>query len=474
MNLLKIMTSLKPDTPWLTMLQAFSHAQALTAPYKRHKQLWTNLTQLFQTTIDILQHDEDNLRSADAHERLDEILVEALSKEADIITAFNNNTLTPQESAHKPDPQLISPCYHPPTQDIRHGTHTIPLRISATVYGFDSVVQNIPVPRPRKSATSLNLPGAPSPQLRFPRGRLTAAEIVAFCPEWMASWDVMDRFAFNGATTQVLAEMVMRYREQGEFKASANTVSRLFTRIGEPRGGEGGDGEGEREGEKEGEKGGQKEEQKTPDEDIDVDAEKDNTTEPKGKTKLKRKTQSRLHHHAKHNTPKNWDPKNLDVRTFTPSPLPPHPNPNANDMPTTTPAPTHGIQFHDLLHGVTTIPSDRDALDLTRCVTWHRDNKEQDWLFPDQFEELVGQLAKSKGVLVATDGNSDGEIFRRVKEEMDDKKRFKETEKGKGKGKEWDGGGDGEDSGGVSGVYSLQAINEAVGFRGRGTRGRGA
>lgn len=68
------------------------------------------------------------------------------------------------------------------------------------------------------------------------------------------------------------------------------------------------------------------------------------------------------------------------------------------------------IPFKDLALHVKEHPSGADALDLTRCVLYGIENPEEQWLFPDDFKELVDHLG---GPLTVTYSHLDRQIFAR-------------------------------------------------------------
>ncbi|KAH7562814.1 hypothetical protein BM1_02334 [Bipolaris maydis] len=54
--------------------------------------------------------------------------------------------------------------------------------------------------------------GAPSWNLSFPAGNITAAEITAYCPHWLKSIDVVNRFLSHGARTIHIAALLNEFR----------------------------------------------------------------------------------------------------------------------------------------------------------------------------------------------------------------------------------------------------------------------
>jgi hypothetical protein len=72
------------------------------------------------------------------------------------------------------------------------------------------------------------LEGAPSMNLAFPSGNLTVAEIIAFCPQWLKSRDVADRFNSNRPGMAVIRDMIYELREMPKGLIISNTILRYF------------------------------------------------------------------------------------------------------------------------------------------------------------------------------------------------------------------------------------------------------
>jgi hypothetical protein len=70
--------------------------------------------------------------------------------------------------------------------------------------------------------------------------------------------------------------------------------------------------------------------------------------------------------------------------------------------------------FKNLGNGVETMPTGFDALDLTRCVEYHQAHPEEQWYYPDHFEELVKHLG---GPATVTDAHLDSGAFARWAEQ---------------------------------------------------------
>jgi len=200
--------------------------------------------------------------------------------------------------------------------------------------------------------------GSPGWNLPFPNGNLTAAEIIAYCPHWLKSVDVVDRFINNGGKSNVLAAMINEFRDQpgGNTMFHANSVCRMMQhamrRAGFKNWSVGNHsvlccaGEGE------------------------------------------------------------WNDISLDVREFR-TPMYTHPSGHKNN-PRNLPA--EPLEFSDLALYVKRHPSGCDALDLTECVLYAIQHPEESWIFPDDFEKLVNHL----GGPVNVDWlHSDREVFLR-------------------------------------------------------------
>jgi hypothetical protein len=72
------------------------------------------------------------------------------------------------------------------------------------------------------------LQDAPPANLDFPVGNITLAEITAFHPESLKSWDSIDRFCGNGATQAVLSIMINHFRVMPKGQIPANSVYRML------------------------------------------------------------------------------------------------------------------------------------------------------------------------------------------------------------------------------------------------------
>ncbi|KAF2870524.1 hypothetical protein BDV95DRAFT_496123, partial [Massariosphaeria phaeospora] len=175
--------------------------------------------------------------------------------------------------------------------------------------------------------------GAPSMNLDFPKGNIGAAEIVAFLPLWLKSWDVTERLANNGASASTLATLVNRFRELPNGPINSNSVNVMIREAVGKRA-------------------------KTDDSWVDWSF-------------------------GRHTTPVDWDRTSVSVADFR-TPRVTHPT-QLSELP-------RAVLFKDLAQGVKKMPSGHDALDLTKCVQYHLAHPDEQWYFPNDFDRLVQHL----------------------------------------------------------------------------------
>lgn len=183
---------------------------------------------------------------------------------------------------------------------------------------------------------------SPHWNLSFPHGRLTAAEILTYCPHWLKSVDVIDRFVSNGAKAKILAGMLGRFRVFPSVNINSNSVCVMMQCA----------------------------------------------MRAAGFQNWKMST----HGEASNIRAAQWDCGNLDVSNFRASHIT-HPKGGSKQGENVAAAP---IQFRDLARDVKEHPSGYDALDLTRCVIYAKNNPRESWLFPDDFHALVNKLGGPK------------------------------------------------------------------------------
>ena len=200
--------------------------------------------------------------------------------------------------------------------------------------------------------------GCPSWNLAFPDGNLTAAEILAYCPYWVKSIDVIDRLVTNGAGPKILATMLNEYRT---FPS------------------------------KDGDDG-----------DVDVSTVRELVRN--AMLSAGYKDWSATFHTETFTGEHMWSEGSLSVAKFRPPRLT-HPRVYAyrNEKPAS-------VQFRDLALHLKKHPNGNDALDLTRCVHYAVKHPREHWLFPDDFSLLVDELGGPKQV---TEEHQDSRAFAR-------------------------------------------------------------
>ncbi|KAF2682193.1 hypothetical protein K458DRAFT_370856 [Lentithecium fluviatile CBS 122367] len=183
------------------------------------------------------------------------------------------------------------------------------------------------------------LKDAPSPNLPFPSSttaNFTLIEHLTFLPNTLKSWDVIERIVSNGASTPILAYIINNTRDMPYGLITNNSLLRLMQNA------------------------------------------------------VRLRTEERYQNWTvqKHRAPVGWNEKNvgLSVGGFrTPATTYPRKHGKWNDPPPP-------VAFKDLVSGVKRMPKGKDALDLTRCVEYHIEHPDEEWVYPDQFEALVMHL----------------------------------------------------------------------------------
>ncbi|USP75507.1 hypothetical protein yc1106_02781 [Curvularia clavata] len=194
-------------------------------------------------------------------------------------------------------------------------------------------------PRELGSLNYNKLRDAPFPWLSFPPGNLTMAEITAFVPQAIKSVDVIDRFLYNGALSATLADMVNHYRTMPLGPIENNSIYRMM----------------------------------------------------KGPMNVRAKTERiyqdwTVSKHATIRKPVGFDPTSVSVTSFR------TPQKNSRQAAIAAQQPPPTILFRDMAEGVKTMPSGYDALDLTRCIQYCVENKDESWYYPQGFARLVSHL----------------------------------------------------------------------------------
>jgi hypothetical protein len=177
------------------------------------------------------------------------------------------------------------------------------------------------------------LQGAPAPNLDFPLGNLTIAEMAAFHPEALKSWDVIDRYCGNGGTQAAFATMINHFRVMARGPIPNNSVYRMM-------------------------KG---------------------SMQQRAKVEERYKDWTAGSHHQYHDE-ERFDPASVSITGFRTA---------ADGRNKSSAAP---IPIKDLAIGVKTFPTGNDALDLTRAVQYCLAHPDEVWMYPTDYERLVNQL----------------------------------------------------------------------------------
>ncbi|KAF2635482.1 hypothetical protein P280DRAFT_484538 [Massarina eburnea CBS 473.64] len=233
--------------------------------------------------------------------------------------------------------------------------------LSGAKFSSSTATQKISKPRSAANAQRLDyysLSLAPSQDLPFPTGKanITIAEIICFFPKWLRSVDVIDR-AFNNGAAGAMRNMIESYREMGDHVP----------------------------------------------EDIVIYA-YDRTIKRMMRYYMCRRPGFETWCPSRHVTPPSHDPTSVSVAGFRTTKQVDPEDSNQQKL--------ASVQFKDLANGVKKFPWGGDALDLTRCILYHRQEQHQDedWKFPDDFDRLVLVLG---GPTVVTSQHHDGAVFSR-------------------------------------------------------------
>ncbi|KAF1926922.1 uncharacterized protein M421DRAFT_394567 [Didymella exigua CBS 183.55] len=201
------------------------------------------------------------------------------------------------------------------------------------------------------------LSNAPSPTHDFPDGNFTLAEIAAFLPQSIKSWDVADRIIWNGAASEDLALFFNKYRGLSP-KIDINSVYLMFR--------------GQMRKRSEAEHG------------------------------YKNWRQWIVSAQADVQKPEKFDPDSINVTGFRRPVI----FQNRLNIPAVP------IPFTDLAKGVALWPEGDDALDLTRCVSWCVDHPEVESYYPTDYQTVLERVG---GPLVPNACHSDGQALLRLR-----------------------------------------------------------
>lgn len=207
----------------------------------------------------------------------------------------------------------------------------------------------------RKKGTSSWVfgPSAPHKNLGFPaNANITAAEILAFCPYWLKSPDVVYRLVGNGMTAKIAAIMINHFRDLPDGPTTANsmyTMMKLTMRNG---------GHGQ------------------------------NWT---------------INGHTGLMQGQTWQGGRIDVGNFKVECVVfPKRNGSSQGI--------RSIPFKDMIVSIVNMPQGEDALDLTRCVEYAHAHPEQEWVFPRDYNELLMVVG---GPRMVRESNWDWYVFDR-------------------------------------------------------------
>jgi hypothetical protein len=250
--------------------------------------------------------------------------------------------------------------------DIEEDLESFPLRCEVVVRGFNALTEHLlpiyqngdhlpanvmPLPAtPKKSSAKITkypistkkvratqnydkLQGAPSPNLDFPVGNMSIAELAAFHPGAIKSWDVIDRYCGNGGSQASFAVMINHFRVMPRGSIPNNSVYRMM-------------------------KGGMQQRAKVEE----------------------RYTDWTPGSHHQYHDKERFDSASISVTGFRMA--------SAGRNKLSAPP----IPIKDLAIGVKTFPLGDDALDLTRAVQYCLAHPDEVWMYPTDYERLVNQL----------------------------------------------------------------------------------
>lgn len=198
---------------------------------------------------------------------------------------------------------------------------------------------------------------APSPGHGFPDANITLAELAAFLPQSIKSWDIVDRIVWNGATTNDLQKMINKYRDMPHGKIDTNFVFMMM----------------------------------------------------RGQMRKRTNAEHNYNHwkqwvvgtHEDIVRPTTFDANSISVMGFR-RPI------NFAKRLDEASAP---IPFKDLAVGVAHWPEGDDALDLTRCVAWCIENPEEEYFYPTDYQEVLSCVGGPK---CPTTRHTDAEVLSRL------------------------------------------------------------
>ena len=191
---------------------------------------------------------------------------------------------------------------------------------------------------------------APPSSIAFPGdlANLTVVEILCYFPGWITSRDVINRILCNGGGPTKVAKIMMEYRNIPQtFETLKNTLVKKLNRHMRPVHGD--------------------------------------------------KWISR-----KHEIPEDHDKNTINVSSFK--------TVDYYESGDNSPSLISSIAFKDLKKGTIKTPSGSDALDLTRCVEYAVAHPDENWMFPEDFANVLKHVGGPSQVIK---GNLDKAIFHR-------------------------------------------------------------
>jgi hypothetical protein len=199
---------------------------------------------------------------------------------------------------------------------------------------------------------------APSPEHEFPDANITLAELAAFLPQSIKSWDVVDRIVWNGATTNDVQKMINKYRDMPYGKIDTNSVFLMM----------------------------------------------------RGQMRKRTNAEHNYNHwkewvvgtHEDIMRPNTFDADSISVTGFR-RPI------VFVKIQDEAAAP---IPFKNLANGVAQWPEGDDAFDLTRCVAWCAENPEEEYFYPTDYQEVLSYVGGPKS---PTGRHTDAEVLSRLR-----------------------------------------------------------
>src|SRR5690242_15114564 len=254
-------------------------------------------------------------------------------------------------------PGVLMPIYqvddHPHTKAIAQKVlaNAVPMHITPS--GFMISPQ-----APAGGIGSGKVRDAPSPEHNFPDANFTLAEIAAFLPQSIKSWDMADRVLWNGAGQEDFQKMMNKYRTMPFGKVTNNSVYMMI------------------------------------------------------RGQMRKRTQ--VEHNYEHwkvwvvgdqkgvPKPSDYDSDSISVTNFRRPVI----------FQTRNNEAARPIPFKDLANGISVWPEGDDALDLTRCIAWCADHPEENYYYPTDYREVLERVG---GPIHPDNGHTDAAVLARLR-----------------------------------------------------------